>query len=539
MDGMEPSLDTEQLERRLAEIDAVVDQWPSERELPASLRRERYEVSKSLSTSRGSKPAEDGENGNGHVFVIMPFIDPFNEYYEGVIKPAVFDAGFHAVRSDELFSPQAFIQTIWEQVLGADLVVAEMTGANANVLYELGLCHAVNKKVVMITQQIEDVPSDLRHINLIPYDTSALNWEATLRNAIQKMILFSSDLRLKAVLDPPASVDNIELFENLDDEAKRLQSEIRVQQATSVRQKQQVDALRAERNSYKAILSSDAQLSADGHALRTRRDGELLVASLPLPEGDEVLELVQVPAGPFVSGPGPKGEELELGEYWITRYSITNSQFCVFLNCFGNRREGGVTWIDLDGSSPVDECRINEIGGKFSVADTYADHPVTYVNYFGAAAFCAWLGAELPTVEMWEKAVRGVDGREYPWGNQPPDSRLANISTDGWDRDVAPIAVSEKREGASPFGVVQGIGNVWHWTSTFFPDRGVQAVRGGSFFDYRLGQRQVYRFQVHPDGPDFSQGFLLSRRLLTANSRDAPVDNTSINKDQEDTDDAA
>jgi formylglycine-generating enzyme required for sulfatase activity len=534
---MESTLDIDQLERRLAEIDTVIDQWPSERELPESLRRERYEVSKALSIATRPGVAEKDEKGSGHVFVIMPFAAPFNEYYEGVIKPAVLDAGFHAVRSDELFSPQAFIQMIWEQVLGADLVVAEMTGANANVLYELGLCHAVNKKVVMVTQRIEDVPSDLRHINLIAYDTSALNWEATLRNAIQKMILFSSDLRLKAVLDPPASIDNIELFDKLSDEAKRLRTAVQVQQSASARHQQQIDALRAERNSYKAILSSDAQTSGDGHAVRIREEGDISLASLPLPGSEEVLELTRVPAGPFISGSAPHGDEIDLAEYWITRYSITNAQFCVFLDYFGNRQEGGATWINLDGVSPVDECRIKQIGGKFTVAEEYADHPVTYVNYFGATAFCAWLGAELPTVEMWEKAVRGVDGREYPWGNQPPDPRLANVGDDGWDRNVAPIAVSEKTEGASPFGVVQGVGNVWHWTSTFFPDRGVQAVRGGSFFDYRLGQRQVYRFQVHPDGPDFSQGFLLSRRLLAAS--ETRTDQPSVNNDREDADDDA
>ena len=389
-----------------------------------------------------------------------------------------------------------------------------MTGANANVLYELGLCHAINRRVVMITQRIEDVPSDLRHINLISYDTTALNWEANLRNAIQKMILFSNDLRPKAVLDPPASIENVELFDGLHDEAKHLRSEIRVHESDATRQKRQIDALRAERNSYKAILAGDPRPSGDGWSLRIHEEGEQLLASLPLPESEEVLELVRVPAGPFISGLGPQPEELELGEFWITRYSITNAQFCVFLNSFGNQLEGGVPWVDLSGSSSVDECRVQEAGGRFTVPEAYADHPVTYVNYFGATAFCAWLGGELPTVEMWEKAVRGVDGREYPWGNHPPDPRLANVGVDGWTRDVAPIPVSEKIAGASPFGVVQGIGNVWHWTSTYFPDRGVQAVRGGSFFDYRLGQRQVYRFQVHPDGPDFSQGFLLSRRLL-------------------------
>jgi len=127
------------------------------------------------------------------------------------------------------------------------------------------------------------------------------------------------------------------------------------------------------------------------------------------------------------------------------------------------------------------------------------------------------VGGALPSVEQWEKAARGTDGREYPWGASPPNPDVANIGESGWARDVAPTSVRAKGKGMSSFGLVQAIGNVWHWTSTYYPDRGVQAVRGGSFFDFRLGRRQVYRFHVEPDGPDFSQGLVVVRRFLAGN----------------------
>ena len=107
---MNSKIDNEQFERRLAEIDTVIEQWPSDRQAPDSLRRERYELSRALATASRADHPDEADRGVGHVFAIMPFSKPFDAYYEGVIKPAVQDAGFQAKRSDEIFSPQAFVQ---------------------------------------------------------------------------------------------------------------------------------------------------------------------------------------------------------------------------------------------------------------------------------------------------------------------------------------------------------------------------------------------------------------------------------------------
>lgn len=501
-----------QIDTELAQIDDAISRFDDPALAPNALLLRRYELRKALAGSNAADLHVEG--ARGRAFVIMPFKSPFDDYYAEVIRPAAIDAGFAIARSDEIYSPGAFVQTIWEQVVGADAIIAEMTGANANVLYELGLSHAIAKKVIMLTQRIEDVPSDLRHINCIVYDTTSVNWAEQTRNAIQRMLLFEPTAPQRAIIDPPASVDNTALFEEMLTEANALRRQLRTASRRAEAAAEQLRADRTELDALRAAAAGTQTDPADGPAITLHGDAGAPRAALRLPRSEEMLSLVYVEPGPFSFGIGGNAERVTLPGYWITQHSITTAQYCVFLNAFGNQEEDGALWIDLDSHSPADKCRIRFASGRFSVEPGYETHPVTYVNYYGAAAFCAWLGGGLPTVHEWEKAVRGVDGREYPWGGHPPNRDVANFGEEGWDRDVAPIDVRLKEAGASPFGVVQGIGNVWHWTRTHFPDRDVQAVRGGSYFDYRLGKRQVYRFTVHPDGPDFSQGFLMIRRFL-------------------------
>lgn len=504
------------VEAELAEIEVLLATYEDEALAPNALLTRRYELSRALAGHRAEmSDTVSGDRVQLAAFVIMPFRAPFNDYYSEIIKPAATDAGYGIVRSDEIYSPGAFVQTIWEQILVADVVIAEMTGANANVLYELGLSHAVAKKVVMLTQDISDVPSDLRHINCIVYDTSRVNWVAQTRSAIQRMLLFEPRRAPKPILDPPASVDNTTMFADMLTEIRTLKRSVDGLKARAARAS--AAALAAERDLAlsKDALSARLLAAPDGAPVTVYMHDGKPHATLAVP-GASPLDFVRVPAGAFILGAGGSAERTEIASYWMSQYPVTNDQYCAFLNAKGNQDEGGALWMDLNGASPADRCRIRFASGHFNVESGYERYPVTYVNYYGAAAFCAWLGCELPTVEQWEKAVRGTDGREYPWGNAPPSASVANLGPDGWDRDVAPIAVNLKPDGVSPFGVVQGIGNVWHWTRTYFPDRNVQAVRGGSFFDFRLGSRQVYRFVVAPDGPDFSQSFMVCRRFMGA-----------------------
>jgi hypothetical protein len=90
--------------------------------------------------------------------------------------PAIKEAGLEPVRADELFSTGSVIEQIWEQISRAKVLLADLTGKNANVFYELGLSHAANKPVVFTTGQLEDVPFDLRHLRVAVYDVRDPAW---------------------------------------------------------------------------------------------------------------------------------------------------------------------------------------------------------------------------------------------------------------------------------------------------------------------------------------------------------------------------
>lgn len=109
-------------------------------------------------------------------FVIMPFQAKFDVIYEDVIAPAIREAGLNVLRGDEVYGTQRVMEDVWKGIREARIVLAELTGRNANVLYELGLAHAIGKEVIIIVNAARDVPFDLRDIRCIVYETSHPRW---------------------------------------------------------------------------------------------------------------------------------------------------------------------------------------------------------------------------------------------------------------------------------------------------------------------------------------------------------------------------
>jgi len=120
-------------------------------------------------------------------FVLMPFDEKFNPIYENIIKKVVEEFGLKCKRSDEIFGAKPIIEDIWEYIQKAQILIADLTGRNPNVFYELGVAHAIGKKVILITQNMKDVPFDLRHYRCIIYEDS-ISGADKLREGLKKTL---------------------------------------------------------------------------------------------------------------------------------------------------------------------------------------------------------------------------------------------------------------------------------------------------------------------------------------------------------------
>ena len=112
-----------------------------------------------------------------YAFVLMPFDEDFQVLYTDFVRPALKEAGFHVEKADDIESNRNILRDIIEGIAKSDLVVADLTGNNPNVLYELGLTHAMWKPVIHLTQTIEEVPFDLAPYRMFVYsrDFSKIN----------------------------------------------------------------------------------------------------------------------------------------------------------------------------------------------------------------------------------------------------------------------------------------------------------------------------------------------------------------------------
>jgi hypothetical protein len=136
-------------------------------------------------------PPPSGAQFEADAFMIMPFLPQFEPVYRDYIKPTVEDMRLSIKRGDDYFSKHAIITEIWGAIYYARFVVVECTGRNANVSYELGIAHTLGKPAIMITQNLDDIPFDLRHLRFILYQNDKESLDALrgqLRMAISRLL---------------------------------------------------------------------------------------------------------------------------------------------------------------------------------------------------------------------------------------------------------------------------------------------------------------------------------------------------------------
>jgi hypothetical protein len=120
-----------------------------------------------------------------YAFVLMPFDSSFEDIYRYGIKQPIERLGVRCERVDEIQYVGGVLEQVFKCIDRARFVVADMTGRNPNVFYEVGYCHAIKKDVILCTQSVEDLPFDLRGYNHIVYQGKI----KVLEEAIRKRVL--------------------------------------------------------------------------------------------------------------------------------------------------------------------------------------------------------------------------------------------------------------------------------------------------------------------------------------------------------------
>jgi hypothetical protein len=128
------------------------------------------------------------------VFVLMPFTEKLKPVWEEHTKKVVISLGLSAKRADDFFTAHAVMADVWNAISGARVIIADCTGRNPNVFYEIGVAHTTGKPVILTTQDPNDVPFDLRQLRYIEYEYTPpgmsdyeSSLEETLKSIIEKM----------------------------------------------------------------------------------------------------------------------------------------------------------------------------------------------------------------------------------------------------------------------------------------------------------------------------------------------------------------
>ena len=121
-------------------------------------------------------------------FVLMPFENKFNDIYKIGIKEACEKVGAYCERVDEQIFDGSILDRIYNQIYKADIIISDMSDRNPNVFYETGYAHALGKKCILLTQNSEDIPFDLKHYPHIVYQGKIVELREELSKRVKKYL---------------------------------------------------------------------------------------------------------------------------------------------------------------------------------------------------------------------------------------------------------------------------------------------------------------------------------------------------------------
>jgi gamma-glutamyl hercynylcysteine S-oxide synthase len=178
-------------------------------------------------------------------------------------------------------------------------------------------------------------------------------------------------------------------------------------------------------------------------------------------------------------------QRMSVNAFHIDRTAVTNAQFKRF--------------IDETKYTPADAHHFLRDWRDEAPPSGWENKPVTWVSLDDAREYAAWAGKRLPHEWEWQYAAQGTDGRRYPWGNE---WRSDAVPAPNRGRTLLPPAdVDAHAAGASPFGVLDLVGNVWQWTDEYTDEHTRAAVlRGGSAYQPQTSHwyfPQAYRLDQH------------------------------------------
>ena len=158
---------------------------------------------------------------------------------------------------------------------------------------------------------------------------------------------------------------------------------------------------------------------------------------------------------------------MDINSFYIDKYPVTNKQFKQFVN--------------KTKYHPADDHNFLKDWKNGSYPSGTADHPVTWVSLEDARAYAKWADKRLPHEWEWQYAAQGTDGRLYPWGNQKDSTRFPAADTSRAMRTRTDV--NAYPNGASTFGVVDMVGNIWQWTDEYADLHSRAAIlKGSSYF---------------------------------------------------------